>query len=190
VWPNSRTALLWFKSHFVVLLKSDLDVQQTNLWGGFVEHLSLTKVAQQSVTKIITLILIHLVALKAQAKHELLFNEPASGFGLMYAWRYVIKHNDTQHSIQSVLCWVWLCWMSLCWLSWRLALVLSLVYRYSWISLYNFPRFVSEPGSFCFPFVLSHSSSQPQRLCTNVSYLTITYHSRCALPSSVNALTS
>ncbi len=31
-----------FWSHFVVLLKSDLDVQQTKLRGGFVEHLSRT----------------------------------------------------------------------------------------------------------------------------------------------------
>ncbi len=46
--------------------------------GGFVEHLSWTSVAQQSVTKIITLIHINLVTPKARAKHELLFNEPAS----------------------------------------------------------------------------------------------------------------
>jgi hypothetical protein len=36
----------------------------------FVEHLSLTKVAQQSVTKITYLILMNLVTPKARAKHE------------------------------------------------------------------------------------------------------------------------
>jgi hypothetical protein len=35
--------------------------------GGFVEHLSPTKVAQQSVTKIIYLVLINLVTPKARA---------------------------------------------------------------------------------------------------------------------------
>jgi hypothetical protein len=58
-----------FGSHFVVILKSDLGVQQTHLW--FVEHLSQTKVAQQSVTKIISLIFINLVTPKVGAKHEL-----------------------------------------------------------------------------------------------------------------------
>jgi len=38
--------------------------------GGFVEHLSLTKVAQQSVTKITYLIFMNLVTPKARAKHE------------------------------------------------------------------------------------------------------------------------
>jgi hypothetical protein len=46
--------------------------------GGFVEHLSGTYVPQQSVTKIITLMLINLVTPKARAKHEYLFNKPAS----------------------------------------------------------------------------------------------------------------
>ncbi len=49
------------------------------LRSGFVEHLSRTLVAQQSVTKIISLIFIILVTLKARAKHELLFNKLASG---------------------------------------------------------------------------------------------------------------
>jgi len=42
-------------AHFVVLLKSDLDVQQTHLilWGQFVEHTVQTQAAQQSVTKIL-----------------------------------------------------------------------------------------------------------------------------------------
>jgi hypothetical protein len=46
--------------------------------GGFVEQLSATKVAQQSVTKIISLKTVNLVTPKAAAKHELLFNKPAS----------------------------------------------------------------------------------------------------------------
>jgi len=46
--------------------------------GGFVEHLSGTYVGQQSVIKIIYLILINLDAPKARAKHEHLFNKPAS----------------------------------------------------------------------------------------------------------------
>jgi len=35
VWPNLRLSEIWFWSHFVVLLKSDLDVQQTYLWIGW-----------------------------------------------------------------------------------------------------------------------------------------------------------
>ncbi len=34
----NKIDMIW--SHFVVLLKCDLDVQQTGLSGGFVEHLS------------------------------------------------------------------------------------------------------------------------------------------------------
>ncbi len=45
--------------------------------GGFVEHLSRTQVAQQSVTKFISLGIENLVTPKAGAKRELLFNEPA-----------------------------------------------------------------------------------------------------------------
>jgi hypothetical protein len=39
--------------------------------GGFVEHLSLTWVAQQSANKIMPLIVVNLVTPKAQALHEL-----------------------------------------------------------------------------------------------------------------------
>jgi hypothetical protein len=47
--------------HSAVLLKSDLDVQQTtHLWGQFIEHLSQTLVAQQSVTKFIVVIIMNL----------------------------------------------------------------------------------------------------------------------------------
>jgi hypothetical protein len=46
--------------------------------GEFVERLSLTQVAQQSVTKIMSLTIMNLVTPKAGAKHELLFNKPAS----------------------------------------------------------------------------------------------------------------
>jgi hypothetical protein len=47
----------------------------TGLRGGFVEHLSLTQVAQQSVTKIICVKIMNLVTPKARAKHETLFNK-------------------------------------------------------------------------------------------------------------------
>ncbi len=47
-------------------------------WGGFVEHLSLTQVAQQSVTQIISVTIVNLVTPKVWAKHELLFNKLAS----------------------------------------------------------------------------------------------------------------
>ena len=50
----------------------------TEVRGGFVEHLSVTKVAQQSVTKIISPTIMNLVTPKAGAKNELLFNKPAS----------------------------------------------------------------------------------------------------------------
>jgi hypothetical protein len=45
--------------------------------GGFVEHRGLTKVAQQSVTKIISLAIMNLVTPKAAPKHEVLFKKPA-----------------------------------------------------------------------------------------------------------------
>jgi hypothetical protein len=64
-------------SHFIVLLKSDLVVQQISFRGWFVEHLSATQVAQQSVTKTISVTIMNLVTPKAGAKHELLFNKPA-----------------------------------------------------------------------------------------------------------------
>ncbi len=32
MWPNLQIIEVWFWSHFVVLLKSDLDVQQTHYW--------------------------------------------------------------------------------------------------------------------------------------------------------------
>jgi hypothetical protein len=50
-----------------------------NISGGFVEHPSPTLVAQQSVTKIISINIINLVTPKAGAMHELLFNKPALG---------------------------------------------------------------------------------------------------------------
>ncbi len=34
MWPNLQFLEVWFWSHFVVLLKSDLDVQQTHFSGG------------------------------------------------------------------------------------------------------------------------------------------------------------
>jgi hypothetical protein len=54
--------------------------------GGFVEHLSLTKVAQQSVTKIIFLTILNLVTPKAGVRRELLLNKVGlrSFYHLMY----------------------------------------------------------------------------------------------------------
>jgi hypothetical protein len=45
----------------------------------FVEHPNWTYVAQESVTQIISLTILNLATPKAGAKHELLYNEPASG---------------------------------------------------------------------------------------------------------------
>jgi len=47
-------------------------------WGGFVEHLGLTKVAQQSVTQFIVKIDVNFATPKVAAKQQLLFNKPAS----------------------------------------------------------------------------------------------------------------
>jgi hypothetical protein len=46
--------------------------------GGFVESLRLTQIAQHCVTKIFFFTIMHIVAPKAGAKHELLINKPAS----------------------------------------------------------------------------------------------------------------
>jgi hypothetical protein len=51
--------------------------------GGFVEHLSQTQVAQKSVTRLKYITIMNLVTPKARAKHEPLFNEPASEVGLL-----------------------------------------------------------------------------------------------------------
>jgi hypothetical protein len=53
------------------------DVQQTGFWGGFVEHLSWSYVAWQSVTKVTTINTLNLVTPKASAKQELLLNKLA-----------------------------------------------------------------------------------------------------------------
>ncbi len=50
----------------------------------FVEHLSQTYAAQQSVTKLIPLTLMNLVAPTVGAEHELLFKKLASEIGLLY----------------------------------------------------------------------------------------------------------
>ncbi len=52
-----------------------------NIFSGFVEHLSVTLGAQQSVTKIISLAVVNFVTPKAGAR--LLCNEGASGVGLI-----------------------------------------------------------------------------------------------------------
>jgi hypothetical protein len=49
---------------------------------GFVDNLSLTKVSQQSVTKI-CLAFGNLITLKARDEHELLFNKSASKTGVL-----------------------------------------------------------------------------------------------------------
>jgi hypothetical protein len=46
--------------------------------SGLVEHLSLT-----SATKVVTMIIVNLVTPKGAAKHDILFNEPASEVGLL-----------------------------------------------------------------------------------------------------------
>ncbi len=67
-----------FGSYFVVLLKSDLDVQQAILGprNQFFEHLSQTKAAPQSVTRLEALIAMNLDTLQAVPKRYLLFNKP------------------------------------------------------------------------------------------------------------------
>ncbi len=62
-------------------------------WGGLVEHLCLTKVAQQSVTNILSHTFANLVKAKVGAKHELLFNKPASEVGLLSIQVWLKKHN-------------------------------------------------------------------------------------------------
>ncbi len=55
-----------------MLLKYDLDVQQTVLRGGFVEHQRQTEVSQQNVTKIITITFVVLFPLycSTQVQHD------------------------------------------------------------------------------------------------------------------------
>jgi hypothetical protein len=58
--------------------------------GGFVEHLSLTKVTHQSLTENISLIFVNLVTPKARPKHDNLFKKPASGL-LCYAFTIILS---------------------------------------------------------------------------------------------------
>jgi hypothetical protein len=44
----------------------------------FARHLSLTLAGQQSVTQVIAMVVVNFVTPKGSAKHELLFNTPAS----------------------------------------------------------------------------------------------------------------
>ncbi len=55
----------------------DFNIQQTN--GGFVEHLSQTYGAWQSVTQFVAMIDLYLIMGKVGAKCELLFYKKASG---------------------------------------------------------------------------------------------------------------
>jgi hypothetical protein len=50
----------------------------TGLRGQFVEHQSLTQVAQQSVTRIISMTFIIVITPKAGVRYEILFNKMAS----------------------------------------------------------------------------------------------------------------
>ncbi len=50
----------------------------TEYRGEFVEHLRQTWVAQQTVTQFVAMIALNLVTTKAEAEHDLLFNEPTS----------------------------------------------------------------------------------------------------------------
>ncbi len=49
----------------------------------FVEHLSLTQVAQQSATEFMAMIVTNLITPKVGAKQELLINKPASQVSLL-----------------------------------------------------------------------------------------------------------
>ncbi len=59
----------------------------------FVEHLSQTYAAQQSVTKLIPLTMMNLVAPTVGAKHELLFKKLASEIGLLHIKVRLMQHN-------------------------------------------------------------------------------------------------
>jgi len=75
---NKPTSEKWFWSHFVVILKSDVDFQQNCLRGQFVVHPSQTQVAQQGVIESIAMTVMKLARPKAAAKHELLINKTTS----------------------------------------------------------------------------------------------------------------
>ncbi len=60
-----------------MLLKSDLDDQQTGLRGGIVLHLSRTQEGQQSVTKVISVAFVKLVTPKTGDMREHLFKKSA-----------------------------------------------------------------------------------------------------------------
>ncbi len=62
---------------------------------GFVEYLSYTWAAQQSVTKFVTITTRNLVTPKATAKLGFLFNKPASCKQLLSSWGWFVGH----------LCW-------------------------------------------------------------------------------------
>ncbi len=66
-----------------------LQPQYAFIRGGFVKHLSATWAAQQSVTKIIFVTFMNLVTPRAGARHELLFNEPASVYPLSHVFTSV-----------------------------------------------------------------------------------------------------
>ncbi len=76
-------SLIWFGSHFVVLLKSDLDVQQTHPEVGLLNILVGAKQHNKITSIILTLTVLNHVTPKAAAKHDLLFNKLASEHKLL-----------------------------------------------------------------------------------------------------------
>jgi hypothetical protein len=73
VWSNAYQSLLWACHTLLCSLSQTWMFSKPDT--GFVEHLSRTRVTQQSVTKIISLTFISLVTPKARSKHEPLFNK-------------------------------------------------------------------------------------------------------------------
>jgi len=69
-----------YLKHLKICTQLKLELSMT---FSFVEHLSQAWAGQQSVTRLITLIVMNLVTSKAKAKHELLLNKMASGVGVL-----------------------------------------------------------------------------------------------------------
>jgi hypothetical protein len=92
-----------------VLLKSKLDTQQTHLRGRFVEHPSMDKVAQQSVTKFMAMTVINLVIPKGAAQQELLLNKLASNEVLLRK-----THAERQLCVDKFIIVNDVIWVTLC----------------------------------------------------------------------------
>ena len=74
-----------------------------HIFNSLVEHVSQTEVAQQSVTKIISVTIVNLVTPKAGAKHELLLNEPASGWFVEHLSYSIVVRQC--HQIHCIYCY-------------------------------------------------------------------------------------